>query len=184
MSYGNGIKLTAGFDVGAKTPLDSKSVVQTIAERDAFVTDNLVYEGLEVYVKDTGHKYRYNGTSWIDLDTQSGSESGTGEGLTTEQINQLTSAYEHSQTPHVSADDIPTNISDLTNDSGFITSIPSEYITETELETKGYLTEHQSLTDYAKKTDIPDVSDFLTEVPEGYVTDTKLSTELDKKVNH
>ena len=205
MSYGNGIKLTAGFDVGAKTPLDSKSVVQTIAERDAFVTDNLVYEGLEVYVKDTGHKYRYNGTSWIDLDTQSGSESGTGEGLTTEQANQLTTAYEHSQTPHVSADDIPTNISDLTNDSGFITnsdlptiptkvsdlendsnfitSIPEEYITETELETKGYLTEHQSLTDYAKKTDIPDVSDFLTEVPAGYVTDTKLSTELDKKVN-
>ena len=55
MSYGNGIKLTSGFDVGAKTPLDSKSVVQTIAERDAFVTDNLVYEGLEVYVKETGH---------------------------------------------------------------------------------------------------------------------------------
>ena len=78
---------------------------------------------------------------------------------------------------------VPTKTSDLTNDSGFITSIPSEYITETELETKGYLTEHQSLTDYAKKTDIPDVSDFLTEVPAGYVTDTKLSTELDKKVN-
>ena len=292
MSYGNGIKLTAGFDVGAKTPLDSKSVVQTIVERDAFVTDNLVYEGLEVYVKDTGHKYRYNGTSWIDLDTQSGSESGTGEGLTTEQAQQLTTAYEHSQTPHVSADAIPTNISDLTNDSGFITSsdlptvptkvsdlendsnfvtnskmleaianaqlgngedsdidlsvyqpieestltttaktiptainelkssldgitvptkvsdlendsnfitsIPSEYITETELETKGYLTEHQSLTDYAKKTDIPDVSsfitsddlptvptkvseltndsNFITSIPEEYITETELKS--------
>ena len=106
MSYGNGIKLTAGFDVGAKTPLDSKSVVQTIAERDAFVTDNLVYEGLEVYVKDTGHKYRYNGTSWIDLDAQSGSESGTGEGLTTEQAEQLQTAYEHSQSTHVTSDDL------------------------------------------------------------------------------
>ena len=153
MSYGNGIKLTAGFDVGAKTPLDSKSVVQTIVERDAFVTDNLVYEGLEVYVKDTGHKYRYNGTSWIDLDAQSGSESGTGEGLTTEQAQQLTTAYEHSQTPHVSADDIPTNISDLTNDSGFITSIPEEYITETELEAKGYLTSHQDISGLQPKTD-------------------------------
>ena len=29
---------------------------------------------------------------------------------------------------------IPTKTSDLTNDSGFLTSIPSEYITETELE--------------------------------------------------
>jgi hypothetical protein len=36
----------------------------------------------------------------------------------------------------------------------YITEIPAEYVTETELEGKGYLTEHQSLTDYAKKTDI------------------------------
>ena len=222
-----------------------------------------------------------------------GSEGGTGEGLTTEQAQQLITAYEHSQTPHVSADDIPTNISDLTNDSGFITSsdlptvptkvsdlendrgyltsipeeyitetelnakgyltshqdisglqtktddnlattskevvgainevkssvdgitvptktsdltndsgfitlIPSEYITETELETKGYLTEHQSLTDYAKKTDIPDVSsfitsddlptvptkvseltndsNFITSIPEEYITETELKS--------
>ena len=35
---------------------------------------------------------------------------------------------------------IPTNISDLTNDSGFITSIPGEYITETELNNKNYAT--------------------------------------------
>lgn len=36
--------------------------------------------------------------------------------------------------------DIPTSTSDLTNDSGFLTSIPSEYVTETELSNKGYLT--------------------------------------------
>ena len=35
---------------------------------------------------------------------------------------------------------IPTKTSDLTNDSGYITTIPSEYVTETELEDKGYLT--------------------------------------------
>ena len=187
MSYGNGIKLTAGFDVGAKTPLDSKSVVQTIAERDAFVTDNLVYEGLEVYVKDTGHKYRYNGTSWIDLDTQSGSESGTGEGLTTEQAQQLTTAYEHSQTPHVSADDIPTNISDLTNDSGFITSIPEEYITETELNAKGYLTSHQDISGLQTKTDknltttSKEVVGAINEVKS--LNDTKLNKTDANKLN-
>ena len=49
---------------------------------------------------------------------------------------------------------IPTKISQLNNDSNFISSIPSEYVTETELNAKGYLTEHQSLTDYAKKTDL------------------------------
>ena len=36
---------------------------------------------------------------------------------------------------------IPTKTSQLTNNSGFITSIPSEYVTESELNAKGYATE-------------------------------------------
>ena len=47
---------------------------------------------------------------------------------------------------------IPTKTSQLTNDSGFLTSVPSEYITESELDAKGYLTEHQDITDKADKT--------------------------------
>ena len=84
---------------------------------------------------------------------------------------------------------VPTKTSDLTNDSGFITSadipevdltgyaktedipdvsgfiteIPAEYVTETELNSKGYLTEHQDLSSYALKTEIPDVSGYQTE---------------------
>lgn len=50
--------------------------------------------------------------------------------------------------------DIPSKTSDLVNDSGFITEIPSEYVTETELEAKGYLTQHQSLAEYAKKSEL------------------------------
>ena len=46
--------------------------------------------------------------------------------------------------------------------NGFIREIPSEYVTESELNAKGYLTEHQNLSDYAKKSEIPDVSDFQT----------------------
>ena len=59
-----------------------------------------------------------------------------GNSLTSEQAQQLSDAYEHSQTPHVSADDIPTNISDLTNDSGFITSsdLPTVPTKESDLE--------------------------------------------------
>ena len=45
-----------------------------------------------------------------------------GNSLTSAQAQQLSEAYAHSQTPHVSADDIPTKTSDLTNDSRFITS--------------------------------------------------------------
>ena len=40
-------------------------------------------------------------------------------------------------------DKIPTKTSQLTNDSGYITNIPDEYITETELNAKGYATTSQ-----------------------------------------
>ena len=50
--------------------------------------------------------------------------------------------------------DIPSKTSQLENDSGFITKIPDEYVTETELDAKGYLTEHQSLAEYAKKSEL------------------------------
>ena len=50
--------------------------------------------------------------------------------------------------------DIPTKVSQLTNDSGFLTSVPSEYVTDSELNAKGYLTQHQSLEDYAKKSEL------------------------------
>ena len=51
--------------------------------------------------------------------------------------------------------DIPTKTSQLTNDSNFLTSIPSEYVTESELNAKGYLTEHQDISGKADKSEIP-----------------------------
>ena len=54
--------------------------------------------------------------------------------------------------------DIPSKTSQLENDSGF-------------------LTEHQSLADYAKKSEIPDVSGFLTSIPDEYVTETELDAK-------
>ena len=41
--------------------------------------------------------------------------------------------------------DIPTKTSQLTKDSKFLTSVPSEYVTESELNAKGYLTRHQDI---------------------------------------
>ncbi len=60
---------------------------------------------------------------------------------------------------------IPTKVSDLTNDSGFINSIPDEYITETELNKKGYLTEHQDISGKVDKEKGKGLStnDFTTE---------------------
>lgn len=61
--------------------------------------------------------------------------------------------------------DIPTKVSDLTNDSGFINSVPDEYITETELNKKGYLTEHQDISGKVDKEQGKGLStnDFTTE---------------------
>ena len=76
--------------------------------------------------------------------------------------------------------DIPTKTSELTNDSGFITTIPSEYITETELNTKGYLTEHQSLENYALKTDIPTVPTKTSQLTNdsSYATESYVSNKI------
>ena len=51
-------------------------------------------------------------------------------------------------------EDIPTKTSELQNDSNFISSIPSEYVTETELEQKGYLTNHQDISHLASKSEL------------------------------
>ena len=93
---------------------------------------------------------------------------------------------------------IPTKVSDLDNDAGFITEIPSEYITESELEQKGYLTEHQSLENYATKEfvaesiasiNIPDTSKFITMADveaKGYATEQyvldHVNTQVEAKV--
>ena len=88
---------------------------------------------------------------------------------------------------------VPTKLSDLINDSGFITtytetdpvwtSEKSNYYTKTEIDNKNYLTEHQSLADYAKKSEIP--TDYVkngeldTKVSEaGYVKTDTLTTTL------
>ena len=100
-------------------------------------------------------------------------------------------------------EEIPTKTSDLTNDSGFLTSIPSEYITETELDNKGYLTEHQDISGKANISDLSTVatsgsyndltnkptipnktsqlqhdSGYLTSIPNEYVTEEELNAKV------
>ena len=84
--------------------------------------------------------------------------------------------------------ELPTKLSELTNDSGYITTYTetdpvwnlekSNYYTKTEIDGKNYLTEHQSLADYVK-------TDALTttlttyakksEIPTDYVRDAELA---------
>lgn len=49
--------------------------------------------------------------------------------------------------------------SEIPDVSGFLTAVPEEYVTESELNAKGYLTEHQSLADYSTTTQVQSMID-------------------------
>ena len=63
-----GILINTGFDLGSSSPIDNRTVKNTTDERDALVTDGLVYENLKVYCKDTQTEYRWTGTEWKIVD--------------------------------------------------------------------------------------------------------------------
>lgn len=79
--------------------------------------------------------------------------------------NNLTSRVSALELNKADVSSIPTKTSDLVNDSGFLTSIPNEYITETELSAKGYLTEHQDISGKVDKIEGKGLStnDYTTE---------------------
>ena len=92
------------------------------------------------------------------------------DGITSEQVAKWDSntSFDGDYYSLKNRPNIPTHTSNLQNDSGFIT--------DTELDSKGYLTEHQDLSEYAKTKDIPtkvseleNDSGFITEEDIDYV---------------
>ena len=61
------ILVNTGFKVGSAAPLNEYSIRETVDDRDALVTDGYVYEGMEVYCKDTKIKYRWTGVTWNEI---------------------------------------------------------------------------------------------------------------------
>ena len=93
-----------------------------------------------------------------------------------ESINDLTSKTTDLENNKASKSEIPTLTSQLTNDSGFISSIPEEYITENDLS--------DALQDKADITSIPtkissleNDSGYLNAIPEEYITETELESK-------
>ena len=89
---------------------------------------------------------------------------------------------------------VPTHISQLTNDSGFLTSIPSEYVTEEEMNTAlstkandSHVHNYNDLTNKptipSKTSDLTNDSGFLTSIPSEYVTEEEMNTALSTKAN-
>lgn len=126
-----------------------------------------------LYLKDFGG---YNGTNLV---VKSGD---------TETLNPDIKSVQQIINEKADASAIPTKVSQLTNDANFITSYTetdpvwtrekTNYYTKTEIDGKGYLTAHQSLDGYAKKTEIPNVS------TKADLVDGKLKAEQLPKLNN
>ena len=56
--YDMGIVMTNGFSIAGQKPADLKFLADTISDRDKYVTNNLSYEGMLVYVKETKKTYQ------------------------------------------------------------------------------------------------------------------------------
>lgn len=71
--FGKGIPLTSGFDLSAKSPLDSRLVVDTKEDRDNHVKNNRAYIGMTVFVIADLKEYVYIGNNtWVEsLNTDS-----------------------------------------------------------------------------------------------------------------
>ena len=85
---------------------------------------------------------------------------------------------------------IPTKVSQLQNDSNFLTSVPAEYVTETELNEKGFITESELNETYATKVELAEKADVTalngkankSTTLNGYgITDAYTKTDADGK---
>lgn len=110
---------------------DLTTKLNTLADSDDETLDQL--SEIVTYIK--------NNKSLIDgITTNKVNVSDITDNLTTEATNKPLSAKQGKILKGlIDAITVPTKTSQLTNDSKFLTSIPSEYITEAELTAKGYL---------------------------------------------
>lgn len=77
-------------------------------------------------------------------------------------------------TAYAKKSELPTKISQLTNDSGFLTSVPEEYVTETELTGKGYQTGAQVTQAIANATNDMATNTGVDKKLEGYALKTEI----------
>lgn len=137
-----------GFD----EKVESVNTNAQIASESATSAANTV-EGFNEYVE--GHKLEF---------THDGNGAVTLEGV---ELNDLDE--------YALKSEIPTKVSVLENDAGYLTSLPEHTHDQ-------YLTEHQDLSEYAKKTEIPSLDPYAlkTELPstEGLATEDYVDTAI------
>lgn len=169
--YGKGIVVASGFDLSAKSPLDTRSVVNTIAERNEHVTNNRAYNGMTVYVLEDQKEYRFNGTEWVEMLNDLSAvhvhdNKDVLDGITSLDISNWNAKSDFSGS-YLDLSDTPTipvNLSELVNDVPYATEtyvlnkIAEAELNDKEVDLSGYAT-LDNLSEYAKKTDL---SDYVT----------------------
>lgn len=90
MSVGSGIKLTSGFDLNSKSPLDNRTLFETINERDLLPSINL-YEGLICYVKEVKENFQYIDGKWQEFKSSGGDVSQEQVNIIQNEINDIKS---------------------------------------------------------------------------------------------
>lgn len=75
----SGLVVASGFKLQGKAPLDPRTVVETLEDRNALITENGAYEGMKVYVKETKTEYQLKGTTNDDWTVGAGSITVTDE---------------------------------------------------------------------------------------------------------
>ena len=63
-NFNKGIKAITGFDVHARLPLDSRTVVDTLIELGTIISLGRAYDGLIVYVKEEEQNYQLINGQW------------------------------------------------------------------------------------------------------------------------
>lgn len=143
-----GIQVGDNFDHKSKKPLDNRISYATLEAMRA-VTDANIYEGCEAYCVETDKYYKFKSTNTVDASTGKWRERESGGGGTTDYSNltnkpsindvELSGNKTASDLGLADTNDIPSKLSDLTNDTGFITNTVNNlinYYLKTELYTK------------------------------------------------
>lgn len=159
------------------TLLDYKGTVATYTDLEKIKNAKV---GDTYNVTDEGGNYAWSGKEWdklsdtVDLSGYYTKEDVNGKFAlytTTEALNTTLTAYATTEAMNqaIAGVTVPTKVSQLTNDSNFVT--------ETALEAKNYLTEHQPLTGYLK-TETADEKYVAKEAGTTLVTDKNIVTQL------
>ena len=145
---------------------------ETNVDLTGYVTETMLSNGLSTK-SDKQHTHTMS-----DITDYTAPEIPSLDGYATESYvtTAIANAQLNNQDVDLSAYALKSEIPDV---SGFITSVPEEYVTDTELSAKGYLTEHQDLSSYALKTELPSLTGYATE---DYV-DTAVATKVEVESN-